>query len=111
MMSHKKVFGLFLAFFMLLTTCQTRSTPEHILSEEIIIQVLVDVHRAEALIMRQRTQIAQDSVLILQRMLEEEIYRSYSITDSIYIKSLAYYTKQDGAISKIYEQVVRNLEK
>ena len=115
MISYKKVFGLSLIFFVLLLNgqmgCQSQHKADNVLSKELLIQILIDMHRAEALVIEHRNQIAHDSALLLQRMLEEEVYRSYGITDSLYIHSLNYYAQQDGVIDKIYQQVVDSLEK
>ncbi|MDX8338256.1 DUF4296 domain-containing protein [Draconibacterium sp. IB214405] len=99
---------LFIAVFAI-TACEDEimTKPEHLIKEKKMINMLVDVHLADASF----THFRYDSTMINQRT--ENFYYSvldkYEVPDSVFEQSLVYYASFPKDFEKMYRKVMSRL--
>ena len=110
-MKIKPVYIPFLAV-LLLISCSSRKqklTDEGILTKESMTSVLVDMHLADALIFTYNSS-TKPELKLSQNCYDSELFAKYDCNDSIFKKSLEYYTL-NGEIKDIYDNVLDSLNK
>lgn len=95
-----------------LTGCDHDNTlskpPSQLLSQQQMVSFLIDLHLAEAKM--GYTEVRQsDSTEILFRNYEKHLMNQHGFTDSVYLKSYAYYLDHMELMDEIYEDVVDSL--
>jgi len=96
--------------------------PEHLLTEQEMIDVLTDIQIIEADINYQKTQERdreeQDSVKIvpkdyvkMAREYYDQLYEHYGITDSIFVQNMKYYTERPAVLERMMDSVTNRLTK
>ena len=98
-----------LALLMLfLTGCRKEVTiPEHLLGKDEMINVLLDLHIAEAEIVSLR--VKRDSSEIYFREAEKVIFEKFGIPDSIFKESYEFYLENPEFLEEVYSAVVDSL--
>ena len=107
--------------FVLVTACGHKDKgfkPEHLLTEQEMIEVMTDVQIIEADINYQKTQTREhrDSIPAkpvdyakLSRLYYDQLFEHYGITDSIFSENIRYYTDRPEVIERIMVSVVERL--
>ncbi len=96
--------------------------PEHLLTEQEMIDVLTDIQIIEADINYQKAQERdreeQDSVKIvpkdyvkMAREYYDQLYEHYGITDSIFVQNMKYYTERPAVLERMMDSVTNRLTK
>ena len=120
-----KKLPIFFLFFLLAVACGHKEKsfiPEHLLTEQEMIDVLTDVQIIEADINYQKTQERdqekEDSVIIvpkdylkMSREYYDQLFAHYGITDSIFTQNIKYYTERVETLERIMDSVTNRLTK
>lgn len=88
-------------------SCGSRSTPAGILSEDQIVNVLIDIHLAEGYVTT--FPIHFDSSRKLYPLLEKEVFVKHQVEDSVFKVSLEYYLRDAQKMDKIYARIIDSL--
>ena len=101
-----------LLFLVTLPGCSYDSTltepPSQLLSHQQMVSFLIDLHLTEAKMNYAEVRQA-DSTEILFRNYEKYLMNQHGFTDSVYLKSYAYYLDHMELMDEIYEDVVDSL--
>jgi hypothetical protein len=96
-------------FFLLLTACiRDEKPPQHVLTKEQMIDILVDIHLAEAKANRISLR-SYDSIQAYYKKLERDVYQKHQVDSVVYRKSFAYYMDHIKHMDEIYAAVVDSL--
>lgn len=101
--------NLILGFLTLLfaNSCSSDSRPEGLLSEDKMVEVLVDIHMAEG--MASSLPIPYDSSKKIYPVLEREVFLKHQIADSVYMESFQYYLRDSRVMERIYARTIDSL--
>jgi len=102
----KKLYILFI-FSMVLACVTEEKPPDNIMSQQQMIDFLIDLHIVEAKVSMLR--IPFDSVKLFFTEVEDSLYRKHQISDSTYKKSYQYYLENITQMEEIYAAVVDSL--
>jgi hypothetical protein len=104
---------IFLSFFMTSTivSCSGDASekPDQVLDEKEMVDVLVDVHLAEAVLTRIRGK--GENVEELTDAYYQKVFEKHEINKKIFDTSMYYYQQNLGEMDEIYEQVITELNK
>jgi hypothetical protein len=95
----------FLTFFIIISC--SNSLDEKLLSKEILVEILIDMHVLEVAI--DNLNLSKDSSLVFYNQKEKEIFKKYNIDDKIYRESFSYYFFKPKELDQIYEHVIDSL--
>jgi hypothetical protein len=95
------------AFLLLTFSCSQDDAPGDILSEDTMVNIIVDIHLTEGLV--QSLSIPYDSSKVLYPILEKRIFEKYGIPDTVYVKSLEYYLSDVHKMEYLYERAIDSL--
>lgn len=87
--------------------CEENSKPKELLSENEMVNVLIDIHLTEGI--ASALPIAYDSSQVLYTLLEQEVFTKHQVQDSVFTKSLIYYLQDPAIMDRIYARVVDSL--
>lgn len=87
--------------------CEENSKPKELLSENEMVNVLIDIHLTEGI--ASALPIAYDSSQVLYTLLEREVFTKHQVQDSVFTKSLIYYLQDPVIMDRIYARVVDSL--
>jgi hypothetical protein len=87
--------------------CSKQKIPEGILSEDKLVDVLIDIHLAEGLV--SSFPIHSDSSRVLYPYFENEVFLKHDVTDSVFKKSLEYYMLDIKTMDRIYARTIDSL--
>lgn len=100
-----------LIFFIVLiigqVSCGDSNRPEGLLSEDQMVQVMVDIHMAEGL--AGSLPVSYDSSKKLYPMFESRVFEKHQVEDSVYRESLQYYLRDAKKMEELYGRVVDSL--
>lgn len=102
------VFFLCLSFFLFSCSKKEEQIPAAIIPKEKMVQVMVDVHLAEA---RLQMNMAIDNNFITKQSYYKFIFQKYNITYADLTVSYNYYSAHPEVFSKIYDEVITELSK
>jgi len=97
---------LFFLTFFIITSC-SNPLEEKLLSKEILVEILIDMHILEVTI--DNLNLSKDSSLVFYNQKEKEIFKKYNIDDKIYRESFSYYFFKPKELDQIYEHVIDSL--
>ena len=97
----------FLVILMLSLACSSDRPPKGILSEDKIVEVLIDIHMAEG--MANSLSIPYDSSKKVYPLLEKEVFLKHQVSDSVYMRSFEYYLRDSKTMERIYARTVDSL--
>ena len=103
-----KIMFTVLGFLLLGCTAPETKTPTGILSEVEFGNLLKDVHLAEAAFELNKSKGLENAKNSLANSCQS-IYKKYDVTDTIFSKSLDYYTKNPEMLEKIYTDILERL--
>jgi 3-hydroxyacyl-CoA dehydrogenase len=96
-------------FFLLLTGCVgEEQAPPHVLSKEQMVNILVDIHIAEAKANRVLLR-SYDSTQAYYKKLEQDVFKKHQVDSAVYRKSFTYYMDHMKQMDEIYTAVVDSL--
>lgn len=87
--------------------CSQDSPPQGLLSEDKMVEVLVDIHMAEG--MASSLSIPYDSSRKIYPIFEKEVFVKHNIEDSVYMESFEYYLRDTKAMERIYSRTIDSL--
>jgi len=95
----------------LLAACtQKDEIPKGTISEEKMGQIMTDIHLIEARV--SRLSIASiDSTTLVSERLKRDVFKKHKIDTAAYNQSYRFYSMHPEYLERIYEKVVKNLEK
>jgi hypothetical protein len=101
---------LLLTPLLLLFACSkdSNSKPDRLLSKDQMVNLLTDLHLAEAKIQTLNYKSA-DSGKIAYLQLEEQVFTSHNITKKDYDSSFSYYNKNLAELNEIYEKTIDSI--
>lgn len=92
---------------MALIACGSGNKPDGLLSEDKMVEVLIDIHITEGI--TSAMPVAYDSSKVLYSLLEKDVFLKHEVEDSVFTKSMMYYLRDPGEMEKIYSRVVDSL--
>jgi len=90
-----------------LNNCVEKAKPEGLLSEDKMINVLIDIQITEGI--ASALPIAYDSSQVLYKLLEKEIFIKHQVEDSVFTESLRYYLQYPAIMDQMYAQIIDSL--
>lgn len=87
--------------------CEENPKPKDLLSEEEMVNVLIDIHLTEGI--ASSLPIPYDSSQVLYSLLEQEVFVKHQVQDSVFTRSMIYYLQDPAIMDKIYARVVDSL--
>ncbi len=90
-----------------LGSCGDRNKPKGLLSEDQMVQIMVDIHMAEGL--SSSLPVSYDSSRKLYPMFEHRVFEKHQVEDSVYRKSLQHYLRDAKKMEELYGRVVDSL--
>jgi hypothetical protein len=93
--------------FFFSVACSNEKTPEGILSEDKMVEVLIDIHIAEGMV--SSFPIHYDSSRVLYPYFENKVFLKHNVPDSVFKKSLEYYMLDLKAMDRIYARTIDSL--
>ena len=105
-----KIISLILCLILLSCGNQQKETPQNILSENSFINLLKDIHLAEAKFELHKTKGIENAKKELAHNYRA-IYETHAITADDFDKTLDYYAQHPEQLEKIYTRVLEQLTK
>ncbi|AFK03443.1 hypothetical protein Emtol_2305 [Emticicia oligotrophica DSM 17448] len=108
-MLTKKIF-LLLGTILILLGCNNQpSKPKDAIDEATMAKILAEIHITEARVSRLSFQ-AYDSTKVVYKFYEQQIMAKYKTDTARYRASYNYYVTNPEQMTKLYEQVIKNIE-
>ncbi|WP_339878356.1 DUF4296 domain-containing protein [uncultured Algoriphagus sp.] len=99
---------LILSFYILcLSSCGSGNKPTDLLSEDKMVEVLIDIHLTEGI--TSAMPVAYDSSKVLYNLLEKDVFLKHEVSDSVFTQSMLYYLQDPAEMEQIYSRVVDSL--
>lgn len=95
----------FLTFFIIISC--SNSLDEKLLSKEILVEILIDMHILEVAI--DNLNLSKDSSRVFYNQQEEEIFKKYKINEKMYRESFSHYFFEPKELDQIYQHVIDSL--
>lgn len=96
-----------LLFLFFLGSCNRNSPPPGILSEDKMVNVLIDIQLTEGIV--SSLPVAYDSSQVLYSLLEQNVFTKHEVQDSVFTKSMLFYLEDAGKMNRIYSRVIDSL--
>ena len=106
----KKSILIFFSFNLFFISCSKKEEkiPADIIPREKTVQVMVDIHLAEA---RSQFNVPFDNSGNVKQVYYKYIFEKHKISYSQLMKSWIYYSGHPGILSKVYDEVITELSK
>lgn len=91
----------------MVVSCSSSENKKTVLSKDQMVEVLIDIHLAEAGV--QDIRLKNDSSILVYRTQEKLLYKKHNISDSTFIKSYNYYIEHPDQLEEIYSAVIDSL--
>lgn len=91
----------------MLGACGESRVPDGVLSEDKMVEVLIDIHMAEGYV--SSFPIHYDSSRRLYPLFETEVFRKHQVPDSVFVESLVYYMRDTRLMNRIYARTIDSL--
>lgn len=102
--------GLIVAIVFIVSSCSLLSNkPKGLINEEDLVNVLVDIHFADAVVSIKGYRVMQDSLTI--NLLYDDILKKHDISRKQFDQTIQYYSKNVNKYDRIYDQVLEILSK
>jgi hypothetical protein len=88
-------------------SCTPNSKPDNLLSEDEMVNVLIDIHMTEGL--ASSLPIFYDSSQVIYSLLEREIFIKHDVPDSVFTSSMIYYLQDPSTMDRLYGRVIDSL--
>ncbi|TAE41544.1 MAG: DUF4296 domain-containing protein [Runella slithyformis] len=104
-------YSLFVIHFLFLTACtQEEKVPEGTLSEQKMSQIMVEIHLIEARVSR-LSLVSIDSTTLVTEQLKRAMFKKLQVDTAAFNRSYKFYATNPELLQRIYEPVVKHLEK
>ncbi|TAH14760.1 MAG: DUF4296 domain-containing protein [Runella slithyformis] len=104
-------YSLFVIHFLFLTACtQEEKVPEGTLSEQKMSQIMVEIHLIEARVSR-LSLVSIDSTTLVTEQLKKAMFKKLQVDTAAFNRSYKFYATNPELLQRIYEPVVKHLEK
>lgn len=97
--------GLLLVSVMLLVACS--KAPEHVINEDDMAGLMVDIYKAEAMIEDESEAYNNDS---LKMMVRQSVFEKHNVTQAKYDTSLIWYAHNLEVYNKVYDDIIARLD-
>jgi hypothetical protein len=99
---------LLLTFILFLFSfCNSEDKPKDLISEDKMVEVLVDIHMTEGTV--SAMPIAYDSSQRLYKLLEKDLFLKHDIIDSVFQENMIFYLSDPSVMDRIYSRVIDSL--
>jgi hypothetical protein len=88
----------------MVVACSSDRVPESVMTEEQMINYLVELHIAESAV--QNLRLKSDSAVVVFSVVEKRLLKEHNITDSTFVKSYNFYLQNPDKLESIYSAVV-----
>ena len=109
-MKTKNYIYVLLFFLAAMTSCEEPvvEKPENLIKEEKMIEMMLDMHLAEAIFQNQRY---QDSAILKTTSADfyYSVLEEYNVPDTLFEKSFVYYASNPRQFEKMYQDVMNKL--
>jgi ATP sulfurylase len=102
----KRILAYSLLLF-LLVACGRDSPPPGILSEDQLVNVMIDIQLTEGIV--SSLPIAYDSSQQLYQLMERDVFEKHSLPDSVVTNSMLYYLQDAEKMNRIYSRIIDSL--
>lgn len=103
----KKLFFLLLGLIALGCGQQQPQRPDNLLPQDKMVQILADIHTAEALI--EQKAVYPDTALLSFNYAEKKIFERYNVTEQDFRQTYRFYSDNVREMDKLYEVVIDTL--
>ncbi|MDX2190736.1 MAG: DUF4296 domain-containing protein [Bacteroidota bacterium] len=103
----KGILFYFPLLFSLITCNSSNRTPDNLIKEDEMVEILIRIHLSEA--KSSHSYMAPDSALMVYANLEDSIFARYKTNKKDFETSYAYYLKNIDKMDQIYMRVVDSL--
>ena len=93
---------------MLLACTKQSRIPDDVLSKEEMVKLLLDIYMAESKV--NNLKLTRDSSLAIFKVYEHKLLDKYSISDSVYRRTVTYYYSHPTHLEEIYGHVLDSLQ-
>ena len=104
-MKLNRLIYLALTIAMLLASCQ--SQPDYVIDKDRMVDLLIDIHKTEAVINLNYTSFPTDEK---KRALREAVYMRHNINEAEFDTSLVWYGKHLDVYMEVYDEVIKRLK-
>ena len=87
--------------------CSTNDTPKDLIEQEIMVDIMIDIHLAEAGI--QDLRLRKDSAVKVFAAQEKYIFKKYGVSDSSFLRSYNFYLENPEMMEEMYTAVIDSL--
>ena len=91
----------------MVVACSSDRVPEYVMTEEQMINYLIELHITESAV--QNLRLKNDSAAVVFRVVEKRLLKEHNISDSTFIKSYNFYLKNPEKLESIYTAVVDSI--
>ncbi len=109
-MANLKFFWIILLIMVACKASEEKARPAHILSQEEMIPVMMDIHLAETMIDFKKLKGTDTSKIMLASWYQQ-LFEKYEISDTIFYDSFNYYLENPAELNEIYEALLEELNK
>jgi len=101
---------IFLSLALFISSCSLFSNkPKDLIDEEELVNVLVDIHIADAVVSIKGYRVIQDSLTI--SLFYDDIMKKHNISRKQFDETIKYYSENVSKYDRIYEQILEILSK
>ncbi|MBQ6939251.1 MAG: DUF4296 domain-containing protein, partial [Muribaculaceae bacterium] len=104
-MKHNCLIYTIIAIVLILTSC--RSQPDYVIDEDRMVDLLVDIHKTEAVITLNYTSYPTDEK---KRALREAVYMRHNTNKAEFDTSLVWYGNHLDVYMDVYDRVIERLK-
>jgi hypothetical protein len=94
-------------FLVLGLSCSSKSSPQGILDESLMVSILVEIQLSEGKV--SSLPVTYDSSQVLYSLMEKDIFSKHGVTDSVFTTSMEYYLEDAEKMDRIYARVIDSL--
>lgn len=102
----KRILTAFL-FSAIIYSCDSSRGPSGLLSEDELVNVLIDIHLTEGKV--SALPIPYDSSQVLYTLMEKDVFVKHGVEDSVFYNSMIFYLEDAKKMDQIYSRVIDSL--
>jgi hypothetical protein len=87
--------------------CSSKDSPKGIIDQEKMVDIMIDIHLAEAAVQEMRLQ--KDSAAKVYAVQEKYIFKKHNVSDTVFLVSYNYYVEHPEQLELIYAAVIDTL--
>lgn len=102
----KRILVAFL-FSILAASCDSNQVPAGLLSEDKMVNVLIDIQLTEGMV--SALPVPYDSSQVLYTLMEKDVFLKHGVEDSVFYNSMIFYLEDAKKMDQIYSRVIDSL--